>query len=541
MSKLIYILNGPNLNLLGLREPEIYGQTSLDDIKAASKAKADAVGLATDFRQSNHEGELVDWVQEGREKADGFIVNLGAYTHTSVAILDALKACDQPIVEVHLSNLFAREDFRQHSYISPIAAGLICGFGAHGYDLAIEVEKDDLKIRVAREVTVAAAPAQVQAPAQADGEAVTAPMVGTVYLQPEPGAAQFVSVGDQVAEGQTLIIVEAMKTMNPRNLMFDKVLIANRGEIALRIHRACKEMGIQTVAVHSTADADAMHIVADHGITFIGPTADHIRMMGDKIAAKQAMIRLGVPVVPGSEGAVTDGDEVRALADDIGYPVLIKAAAGGGGRGMKVAKDAAHLAEALSSAKSESMAAFGDLGYLGAGTIEFLYENGEFYFIEMNTRLQVEHPVTEAITGIDLVREQIRVAAGEKLSFNQSDIQLEGHSIECRINAEHPETFTPSPGTVTLFHQPGGLGVRVDSAVYSGYAIPPYYDSMIAKLIVHGRDRPEAIMRMKRALTEFVVDGVDTTIPLHLDLIDEPDVKSGDYNIHWLERHLGLK
>ncbi|MEN8722915.1 MAG: acetyl-CoA carboxylase biotin carboxylase subunit [Alphaproteobacteria bacterium] len=446
--------------------------------------------------------------------------------------------------------------------------------------------------------------------------------------------------------------------------MFKKILIANRGEIALRVIRACKEMGIGTVAVHSTADADAMHvrladesvclgppaaadsylnvpailtaaeitgaeaihpgygflsenarfaeIVTEHGITFIGPTSDHINMMGDKIAAKQAMRRLGVPVVPGSEGAVTSEGEISGLAAEMGYPVLIKAASGGGGRGMKVAETAADLGEAISTAKSEARAAFGDdavyvekylgeprhieiqvmadshgnvvhlgerdcslqrrhqkvleeapspalsaderaeigtrvatavreLGYLGAGTIEFLYENGEFYFIEMNTRLQVEHPVTEAITGIDLVQEQIRVANGEKLSFTQEDITFEGHAIECRINAEHPETFVPSPGTIGLYHTPGGLGIRVDSACYTGYAIPPYYDSMIAKLIVHGKTREECLMRLRRALDEFVVDGISTTIPLHMDLLNQPAIQTGDYNIHWLERHLGLK
>ncbi len=445
--------------------------------------------------------------------------------------------------------------------------------------------------------------------------------------------------------------------------MFDKILIANRGEIALRIVRACQEMGIQTVAVHSTADADAMHvrladesvclgppsatesylnipailtacditgaqaihpgygflsenarfaeIVTEHDMTFIGPTADHIRMMGDKIAAKDAMKRLGVPVVPGTEGAVTDEAEVRRVADEIGYPVIVKASAGGGGRGMKVAKTAADLTNALGMAKSEAKAAFGDdavyvekylgeprhievqvmadshgnvvhlgerdcslqrrhqkvleeapspalnaaaredigsrvahavkeLGYLGAGTIEFLYENGEFYFIEMNTRLQVEHPVTEAITGIDLVREQIRVAAGLPLSFTQEDVTFTGHAIECRINAEHPETFVPSPGKINVYHTPGGLGVRVDSACYQGYSIPPYYDSMIAKLIVYGRNRNECQMRLRRALNEFVVDGINTTIPLHLDLLDQTDFQNGDYNIHWLERYLGL-
>jgi acetyl-CoA carboxylase biotin carboxylase subunit len=439
------------------------------------------------------------------------------------------------------------------------------------------------------------------------------------------------------------------------------VLIANRGEIALRILRACKELGIQTVAVHSTADADAMHvrladesvcigppasresylnihqivaaceitgadaihpgygflsenakfadILAAHNITFIGPSAEHIRIMGDKIEAKRTAKRLGIPVVPGSEGGVTDNREAARIAGEIGYPVIIKAAAGGGGRGMKVARGPEDLSVALSTARSEAGAAFGDdavyiekylekprhievqvmgdgageavhlgerdcslqrrhqkvweeanspalnaeerdrigttvakaiadLGYSGAGTIEFLYENGEFYFIEMNTRLQVEHPVTEAVTGIDLVHEQIRIASGSGLSVRQKDIQFNGHAIECRINAEDPRTFTPSPGTVDHFHTPGGLGVRVDSAVYSGYKIPPYYDSLIGKLIVHGRNRVEALMRLRRALDEFVVDGIKTTLPLFQDLIGNPDIANGDYDIHWLEKYL---
>ena len=443
--------------------------------------------------------------------------------------------------------------------------------------------------------------------------------------------------------------------------MFDKVLIANRGEIALRVHRACKEMGIKTVAVHSEADANAMHvkladesvcigpppagrsylnvpaimaaaeitgaqaihpgygflsenarfaeIVEAHGLTFIGPTADTIRLMGDKITAKQAAMDAGIPVVPGSDGAITDMDEARKVAKAIGFPVLIKAASGGGGRGMKVAESEDKLESALQTASSEAQAAFGDgavyiekylgkprhieiqvladqhgnvvhlgerdcslqrrhqkvleeapsvaldakarakigkvvtdavkaIGYRGAGTVEFLYENGEFYFIEMNTRLQVEHPVTEAITRIDLVREQIRVAAGHKLDFTQDDIKFEGWSIECRINAENPEAFTPSPGTVTEFHAPGGLGVRLDSALYTGYRIPPYYDSMIGKLIVHGRNREEALLRLKRALSEMVVSGVETTIPLHLALLEEPAFLSGDYHIRWLESWL---
>ena len=443
--------------------------------------------------------------------------------------------------------------------------------------------------------------------------------------------------------------------------MFDKILIANRGEIALRVLRACKEMGVKTVAVHSTADADAMHvrladesvcigpppalqsylnipaiitaceltgaeaihpgygflsenanfaqIVAEHGLTFIGPTADHIRLMGDKIAAKETMRRLGVPCVPGSDGEVKDLKTAQVVAEEIGYPVLVKASSGGGGRGMKVAATREDLSEAFSTARSEAKAAFGDdavylekylslprhieiqviadshgnachlgerdcslqrrhqkvleeapspalnaeqrarigetvadairdMGYLGAGTIEFLYENGEFYFIEMNTRLQVEHPVTEAIYGVDLVREQIQIASGQRLSFKQEDLESNGHAIECRINAEHPATFAPSPGTVNSYHSPGGLGVRMDSAIYAGYRIPPHYDSLIGKLIVHGRTRNECLMRLRRALGELVVDGIETTTPLFLQLMREPDFVNGDYNIHWLERWL---
>ncbi|MEZ5908005.1 MAG: acetyl-CoA carboxylase biotin carboxylase subunit [Hyphomicrobiaceae bacterium] len=444
--------------------------------------------------------------------------------------------------------------------------------------------------------------------------------------------------------------------------MFDKVLIANRGEIALRIQRACKELGIATVAVHSTADADAMHvrladesvcigpppatdsylniprllaaceitgadavhpgygflsenarfaeILEDHHITFIGPTSEHIRIMGDKIAAKETAKRLGIPVVPGSEGAIHSEAEAQKVAAAMGFPVLIKAAAGGGGRGMKVAHSASDLPIALSTAKTEAKAAFGDdavyiekyltkprhieiqvfgdgqgnavhlgerdcslqrrhqkvleeapspalnaaqrerigetvaramrdLRYRGAGTVEFLYEDGEFYFIEMNTRLQVEHPVTEMITGLDLVLEQIRVASGGQLSFRQDEITFSGHAIECRINAEHARSFRPSPGQITYWHPPGGLGVRVDSGVYQGYRIPPYYDSLIGKLIVHGKNRTECLMRLKRALSEFVIDGIETTIPLFSELVRQPDIANGVYDIHWLERFLG--
>jgi acetyl-CoA carboxylase biotin carboxylase subunit len=440
--------------------------------------------------------------------------------------------------------------------------------------------------------------------------------------------------------------------------MFDKILIANRGEIALRVIRACREMGVASVAVHSTADADAMHvrmadeaicigpasstesylstpaiisaceisgaqaihpgygflsenarfvqIVEDHGLTFIGPTAEHIRVMGDKITAKDTIKALGVPCVPGSDGGVADLAEAQEIGARIGYPVIVKATAGGGGRGMKVARTAADMERAFLTARSESKAAFGNdevyiekylttprhievqvfgdgkgkavhlgerdcslqrrhqkvleeapgpsispeerasigkicadavakINYAGAGTIEFLYENGEFYFIEMNTRLQVEHPVTEAIFGVDLVREQIRVASGLPLSFVQSELAINGHSIEARINAEKLPNFSPSPGRITQYHVPGGLGVRMDSALYDGYTIPPYYDSLIGKLIVHGRDRDEALARMSRALGELIVDGVDSTVPLFRDLLDEPDIRRGDYNIHWLE------
>jgi acetyl-CoA carboxylase biotin carboxylase subunit len=443
--------------------------------------------------------------------------------------------------------------------------------------------------------------------------------------------------------------------------MFQKILIANRGEIALRVLRAAKELGIQTVVVHSTADADAMHvrladesvcigpppsrdsylnihqivaaceitgadavhpgygflsenarfadILAAHNITFIGPSGDHIRVMGDKIEAKRTARRLGIPVVPGSDGAVSDEREATRIAAEIGYPVIVKASAGGGGRGMKVARDESDMEMALATARSEAGAAFGDdavyiekflqrprhieiqvfgdgmgkavhlgerdcslqrrhqkiweeapspalndgerarigavcaraiadLGYSGAGTIEFLYEDGEFYFIEMNTRLQVEHPVTEAVTDLDLVHEQIRVASGAGLSVTQDDIRFTGHAIECRINAEDPRSFTPSPGTITHFHTPGGLGIRVDSGVYSGYRIPPYYDSLIGKLIVHGRNRVECMMRLRRALDEFVVDGIKTTLPLFRELVGNADIANGDYDIHWLEKHL---
>ena len=443
--------------------------------------------------------------------------------------------------------------------------------------------------------------------------------------------------------------------------MFDKILIANRGEIALRVIRACREMGIKSVAVHSTADADAMHvrmadesvcigppaaqlsylsfpaiisaceitgaqaihpgygflsenaqfvqIVEDHGLTFIGPTAEHIRTMGDKITAKDTMKALGVPCVPGSAGGVDTVEDALKIGEEFGYPVIIKATAGGGGKGMKVANSADEMKSAFQTARAEGKSNFGNpdvyiekylttprhieiqvfgdgkgkavhlgerdcslqrrhqkvfeeapgpaispkeraaigkvcadacarINYIGAGTIEFLYENGEFYFIEMNTRLQVEHPVTEAIFDQDLVREQIRIASGLPMSFTQDDLKITGHAIEVRINAEKLPDFSPCPGRITQFHAPGGLGVRMDSALYDGYSIPPYYDSLIGKLIVHGRDRPEALARLARALGELIVDGVDTTVPLFHALLQEEAVLSGDYNIHWLEHWL---
>ena len=443
--------------------------------------------------------------------------------------------------------------------------------------------------------------------------------------------------------------------------MFDKILIANRGEIALRVLRACKELGIATVAVHSTADEDAMHvrladesvcigpppakdsylnipallaaceitdadavhpgygflsenarfaeILAEHNVHFIGPRPEHIRLMGDKIAAKRAAKELGIPVVPGSDGGVTSDDEACSMARDIGFPVMVKAAAGGGGRGMKVIHAENELSASLATARAEALSAFGDdtvylekyldrprhieiqvlgdgrgraihlgerdcslqrrhqkiweespspalnaasrdaigetvaramreIEYLGVGTVEFLYEDGAFYFIEMNTRIQVEHPVTEMITDIDLVLEQIRVAAGGDLTLEQSNVKFHGHAIECRINAESPVTFRPSPGKIVHYHPPGGLGVRVDSAVYHGYTIPPFYDSLVGKLIVHGKTRGECLMRLKRALDEFVVDGIETTLPLFRALAREKDIIDGAYHIHWLEQFL---
>ncbi|MGO8915744.1 MAG: acetyl-CoA carboxylase biotin carboxylase subunit [Stellaceae bacterium] len=443
--------------------------------------------------------------------------------------------------------------------------------------------------------------------------------------------------------------------------MFEKVLIANRGEIALRIHRACREMGIRTVAVHSTADDNAMHVrladesvcigpppardsylnipailsaaaitgadaihpglgflaesadfaamVEEHGFTFIGPSADHIRLMGDKVTAKRAATELGIPVVPGSDGGLADVAAAADWAARIGYPVLVKAAGGGGGRGMRVARNREELATAVPAAQGEAKAFFGNgevylerylakprhievqiladgqggvihlgerdcslqrkhqkileetpspalnpaerhrllalataavrkLGYKSAGTLEFLYQDGAFFFIEMNTRLQVEHPISEMVSGIDIVREQIRIAAGAPLGYRQDDVKFTGHAIECRINAENPETFAPSPGCIASYHVPGGLGVRVDSALYQGYVVPPHYDSLVAKLIVHGTSRNECLMRLRRALEEYVIAGIETTIPLHQRLVANPDFINGDYDIHWLERFL---
>jgi len=443
--------------------------------------------------------------------------------------------------------------------------------------------------------------------------------------------------------------------------MFEKILIANRGEIALRVLRACKELGIATVAVHSTADADAMHvrladesvcigpppaaesylnvpalltaceitgadavhpgygflsenarfaeILKEHNVDFIGPRPEHIRLMGDKIEAKRTAKKLGIPVVPGSEGGITSDTEALAIGREIGFPVLVKAAAGGGGRGMKVARSEEELSEALATARGEAKAAFGDdavylekylerprhieiqvladgkgnaihlgerdcslqrrhqkvweespspalnagardeigetvakamreMKYLGVGTVEFLFEDGKFYFIEMNTRIQVEHPVTEQVTDIDLILEQIRVANGAELTLKQEDVRFHGHAIECRINAENPVSFRPSPGKIVHYHAPGGLGVRIDSAVYQGYTIPPYYDSLVGKLIVHGKTRSECLMRLRRCLDEFVVDGIDTTLPLFRALVRDQAIIDGDYHIHWLEQFL---
>jgi acetyl-CoA carboxylase biotin carboxylase subunit len=443
--------------------------------------------------------------------------------------------------------------------------------------------------------------------------------------------------------------------------MFEKILIANRGEIALRVLRACKELGIPTVAVHSTADADAMHvrladesvcigppparesylnvpallaaceitgadavhpgygflsenarfaeILGEHGVHFIGPRPEHIRLMGDKIEAKRTAKRLGIPVVPGSDGGVGSDADASEIARAIGFPVLVKASAGGGGRGMKVAQTPADLSVALATARAEAKAAFGDesvylekylqqprhieiqvlgdgkgggihlgerdcslqrrhqkvleespspalntaardrigetvahaireLKYLSVGTVEFLYEDGQFFFIEMNTRIQVEHPVTEMITDIDLILEQIRIANGDELTIAQKDVKFHGHAIECRINAENPVSFRPSPGRIVHYHPPGGMGVRIDSAAYQGYTIPPYYDSLLGKLIVHGKSRPECLMRLKRALDEFVVDGIETTLPLFRALVRDKDIVDGSYHIHWLEQFL---
>ena len=443
--------------------------------------------------------------------------------------------------------------------------------------------------------------------------------------------------------------------------MFNKILIANRGDVAIRVQRACHEMGIKTVAVHSTADssamnvrladesvcigpptsrdsylnipailsaasisgADAIHpgvgflsenpafaqIVSDHGLTFIGPKPEHIKVMGDKIEAKKMALKLGIPCVPGSDGAIRTKDEALLVAKDVGFPIIVKAAAGGGGKGMQIAFSETELSNAIKLAQSEAEASFGsgevyierylanprhieiqiigdkfgnvvhlgerdcslqrrhqkileetpspvltkkvrnDIGALAAtamkkfgyeslGTIEFLYENGEFYFIEMNTRLQVEHPITEMVTGIDLVQKQIQISAGEPLGISQDEVSLKGHSIECRINAEDPENFIPSPGKIADYHPPGGFGIRIDSGIYSGYEIPPHYDSLIAKLIVHGQDREQCLSRLQRALDEFVIGNIKTTIALHQKLLSTKTFIDGEYDIHWLEKHL---
>ena len=576
----------------------------------------------------------------------------------------------------------------------------------------IEIAEGDSRIRVKRAPAVmqaavpahaAAAPARAAAAPAEEADyakhpgAVKSPMVGVAYLAPEPGAANFVVPGqtrgrrpDAAADrgdedvqpdkgaarrhaqshpGQRRRAGGIRRSADGYRIgmagplvgppLFNKVLIANRGEIALRVQRACRELGIGTVAVHSTADSEAMHVrladesvcigppaardsylnmaailtaasvtgadaihpgygflsenaafaemVEAHGLTFIGPSSDHIRMMGDKITARTAMAGLGVPLVPGSPGALADLDAARAIAAQIGYPVLIKATAGGGGRGMKVAHTEDELEEAWRVARTEARAAFGNdevylekyldrprhielqvmadsyghvvhfgerdcslqrrhqklleeagspvltsaerdaigatataalarLGYRNAGTLEFLYQDGQFAFIEMNTRLQVEHPVTEMVCNVDLVREQIRIAAGQALGYTQADVVFSGHAIECRVNAEDPETFLPTPGRVLAFHAPGGLGVRVDSALYAGYVVPPYYDSLVAKLIVHAPTRPEAIARLRRALDEFAVLGIKTTLPLHQRIIEQPAFQAGDYTIHWLEQ-----
>ena len=442
--------------------------------------------------------------------------------------------------------------------------------------------------------------------------------------------------------------------------MFKKIVIANRGDVAIRVQRACREMGIQTVAVHSTADSSAMHvrladesvcigppaskesylnipailsaaaisgadaihpgvgflsenpsfaqIVQDHGLTFIGPKPEHIRVMGDKIEAKKMALKLGIPCVPGSDGAITTKEEAVLVTKDIGFPVIVKAAAGGGGKGMQIAFSETELSNAIQLAQSEAEAAFGSgevyierylanprhieiqivgdkfgnvlhlgerdcslqrrhqkileetpspaltkkarenignlaasamkkFGYESLGTIEFLYENGEFYFIEMNTRLQVEHPITEMVTGFDLVKTQIEISAGKPLNIQQNEVTMNGHSIECRINAEDPDNFMPSPGKITDYHPPGGLGVRIDSGIYSGYEIPPYYDSLVSKLIVHGQSRKQCLARLRRALDEFVIGNIKTTISLHQRLLDSKSFVEGDYDIHWLENY----
>jgi len=708
----ILLLNGPNINMLGTREPEKYGPLTLAEIVNRLTSEAAALNVSLDHLQSNAEHALIDRIHQAKDNVDYILINPAAFTHTSVAIRDALLAVNIPFIEIHLSNVHAREPFRQHSYLSDVAAGVICGLGADGYSYAslmdirkikklielveesgiseLEISEGEESVRISRSAPAASYPvmqqayaapmmqpqapaaataapaAAAEAPAKAEisGHIVRSPMVGTFYRTPSPDAKAFVEVGQKVNVGDTLCIVEAMKMMNQAN-MLDKIVIANRGEIALRILRACKELGIKTVAVHSTADRDLKHVlladetvcigpapsvksylnipaiisaaeitgaVAIHpgygflsenanfaeqversGFIFIGPKADTIRLMGDKVSAITAMKKAGVPTVPGSDGPLGDDmDANRAHAKRIGYPVIIKASGGGGGRGMRVVRSDAELAQSISMTKAEAKAAFNndmvymekylenprhieiqvladgqgnaiylaerdcsmqrrhqkvveeapapgitpelrryigercakacvDIGYRGAGTFEFLFENGEFYFIEMNTRIQVEHPVTEMITGVDLIKEQLRIAAGQPLSIKQDEVVVRGHAVECRINAEDPNTFLPSPGKITRFHAPGGFGVRWESHIYAGYTVPPYYDSMIGKLICYGESRDVAIARMKNALQELIIDGIKTNVDLQMRIMSDENFQHGGTNIHYLEKKLGLQ
>ena len=748
----ILVLNGPNLNLLGTREPDIYGSETLVDIAATLETRAGELGVTVDMRQSNHEGDLVDWLHEAHETAaHAVLLNAGAYTHTSIALLDAIRAIDTPVIEVHLSDPTTRESRSGTDPMSvwprprrcrasvreaissrwkrplpwqppaptrlakppapariarPVAdegafmadneprrtggMSVDTGLVRELADMLEETGLSEIEVEGRRPAHPRRAgqrwppphpprspprfsyrplPAHPQATPRNDAApiegTIPSPMVGTAYLSPEPDAGPFVKPGDRVAEGDTLLIVEAMKVMNPitRAARRDGGAGAGRQCTAGRVRPAAARPILTGRASHghhphsdrqsrrdraagspcrardgdrdgrrpfdrrcrrdacpplpttrsasvrprrrtatSTSptssrrprsrnatrsipvtascreNAKFAEIVEAHDIVWIGPKPEHIRTMGDKVAAKRAAGALGLPLVPGSDGAITDAAEAREVADQIGYPVLVKAASGGGGRGMKVVDHPDRLESALKQAGNEAKAAFGDatvylekylgrprhiefqvfgdgrgnaihlgerdcslqrrhqkvleeapspvlgeverdrmgaicaravaeMGYRGAGTIEFLWEDGAFYFIEMNTRLQVEHPVTEMVTGIDLVREQIRIADGESLSCVQDEVNFTGHAIECRINAEHPFTFAPSPGEVTYYHAAGGMHVRVDSGLYAGYRIPPHYDSMIAKLIVYGRTRERCLMRLRRALEEMVIEG----------------------------------